>query len=80
MAKTSAIPATGYVDPHYETATCTKEHEGIPVKRLGNLHTRQAGPLRHRCPACAYEMGKRDGMRQALEEIKRKQDAGEAMS
>jgi hypothetical protein len=33
--------------------------------KLTDLPVSQAGPLRHRCAACAYEMGKRDGMREA---------------
>jgi hypothetical protein len=57
------------VDSHYDTTTCSKEHADIPTPRLKKLHTRQAGPLRHRCAACAYEMGVRDGIRQAMEQI-----------
>ena len=39
---------------------CHKDHAGSVPKKLGRLPERQAGDLRHRCAACAYERGRLD--------------------
>jgi hypothetical protein len=46
---------------------CEKSHEGnVPTGRLSHLAESQAGPWRHRCAACAYEMGVADGLKASL--------------
>lgn len=44
--------------------TCTESHEGkIPTERIAALPESQAGPGRHRCAACAYQLGIKDAIR-----------------
>jgi hypothetical protein len=40
---------------------CSIDHGGSVPKALGELPESQGGPWRHKCVACAYEMGVRDG-------------------
>jgi hypothetical protein len=41
---------------------CTIDHSGGAVpKALGGLPESQAGTWRHKCVACAYELGLKDG-------------------
>lgn len=48
---------------------CEKDHTGDisanTVERIANLPESQAGPQRHRCAACAYDMGVQDGLKAA---------------
>jgi hypothetical protein len=44
--------------------TCDKEHTGkVPMRRIADLPESQAGAWRHRCAACAYQMGFEDAIR-----------------
>lgn len=45
---------------------CSTDHAGGAVpKKLDDLPESQAGALRHKCVACAYEMGVKDGLASA---------------
>lgn len=46
---------------------CTVDHlkGGIPSELKG-LPESQSGPWRHKCPACAYELGLKHGIRTSL--------------
>lgn len=49
-------------------STCTIDHEaGVPAKAIAALPESQAGSFRHRCAACAYQLGVEDGLRMAWE-------------
>ena len=42
---------------------CSKDHGGGAVpKSLGGLPNSQGGPWRHKCVACAYELGYEAGI------------------
>jgi hypothetical protein len=45
---------------------CEKNHEGNIPAKIANLPESQAGAWRHRCAACAYEVGVADGLKAAL--------------
>jgi hypothetical protein len=68
MGKTNAFAFNAHI--------CSTDHEGSVPKKISNLPESQAGPQRHRCAACAYEMGFKDGKAQALaQQITRKKHA-----
>ena len=41
-------------------STCPKDHGNVPKKEIEKLATSQAADGRHRCAACAYELGRTD--------------------
>jgi hypothetical protein len=44
--------------------TCSTDHIGsVPAKKLGGLPESQASAWRHKCAACAYELGFKEGQR-----------------
>ena len=46
--------------------TCTIDHEAkVPAKAIAALPESQAGSFRHRCAACAYQLGVEHGLRTA---------------
>jgi hypothetical protein len=52
--------------------TCTEDHIGsVPVKKLADLPESQAVAYRHKCPACAYLAGFKDGQRQLRGKVTR---------
>lgn len=43
-------------------STCTKDHIGAVPASLRDLPKSQAGDWRHKCAACAYDLGYQDGI------------------
>jgi hypothetical protein len=41
-------------------STCEKDHSGDLPSEFNDLPESQAAKWRHRCAACAYELGRRD--------------------
>lgn len=48
---------------HVKSRSCTINHHGQTTQKLADLPESQAGFWRHRCAACAYDLGVEEGMR-----------------
>lgn len=52
------------VTKHRAATTCTTDHIGhVPEKKLAELPESQASGWRHKCAACAYSLGFKEGSR-----------------
>lgn len=49
---------------------CKIDHSGTAPKKLANLPESQRGHWRHRCAACAYQMGLEDGIRKGAQKAR----------
>ena len=48
--------------------TCDREHSQLRESPVwGGLVESQAGPWRHKCAACAYELGVEEGLRRGAQ-------------
>jgi hypothetical protein len=54
-----------------DTKFCACDHMGEVPDALKNLPESQAGPWRHRCAACAYLAGVRDGKKEAVRRLQK---------
>jgi hypothetical protein len=53
-----------------QPSVCKRKHDG-PKNIWDSLPDSQAGPQRHKCAACAYEEGIREGVRRAQRAIEK---------
>lgn len=50
-------------------AVCSVDHVGkVPAQKIAGLPESQAGAFRHRCAACAYQLGYEEGLQAAARE------------